>query len=46
LLRDLLLEHRGWTVVSMPYWSINAAHSDADLKTLLAGELQKARESQ
>ena len=38
-LRDFLLEQRGWRVVSLPYFAINAASTDAELTEYLAGAL-------
>ena len=39
-LRDFLLEQRGWRVVSLPYFAINAASTDAELNECLAGALR------
>ena len=36
MLRDFLLESRGWRVVSLPYFEINSAASDAKLQAYLA----------
>ena len=38
-LRDFLLEQRGWRVVSLPYFAINAASNDAELTEYLADAL-------
>ena len=39
-LRDFLLEKRGWRVVSLPYFAINAASSDAELSKYLKNALR------
>ena len=45
-LRDFLLEQRGWRVITLPYFAIDAASTDDNLKVYLAGSLRhKPRES-
>ena len=39
-LRDFLLEQRGWRVVSLPYFAIDAASTDAELAEYLEGALR------
>ena len=39
-LRDYLLEQRGWRVVSLPYFAIDAASTDAELTDYLACALR------
>jgi hypothetical protein len=40
-LRDFLREKRGWRVVSLPYFAIDSATTDEELKAYLANVLAR-----
>ena len=42
-LRDFLLVQRGWRIISLPYFAINAASTETELNEYLAGALLQCR---